>query len=364
MSEREQGRPRRWRGVSRFASGCGALPLLLIAVAAPAAFAQSGQDLRPLLDRMERLERDIRTLNIQLSRGGGGTPGSLRTGLATTGATGGPAVGRLEGRFSQLEDDIRATTGMIEQLGHQIRQVTQRLDKLVADVDYRLSALEQQAGEGGTGGRPTTAAPQVSAAPSPPTADALGGGPVVAPRSGLLGVIRQSDVGGRESGSSSGSVQIAPLIGQPSDQTGEPAPFAVARKAGVLPEGSARERYTYAFGLLRQAKYNEAELALKEFLDLHGDDPLAPNARYWLGESFYVREAYVDAAQTFLDGYQAAPDGPKAPDTLLKLGMSLARLEKTREACATFAKVATEFPNAPGNIRDTLDRERGRHGCP
>ena len=57
------------------------------------------------------------------------------------------------------------------------------------------------------------------------------------------------------------------------------------------------------------------------------------------------------------------PTGGKAPDTLLKLGMSLANLEKMREACAAFAKLKTDFPEAPAAIQRTLIRESGRSGC-
>ena len=66
-----------------------------------------------------------------------------------------------------------------------------------------------------------------------------------------------------------------------------------------------KEQYNYAFGLLRQANYDKAELALQEFVKLHPKEALTSNARYWLGETFYVRAAYVQAAEVFLEGYQA-----------------------------------------------------------
>ena len=45
------------------------LALTLSLTGAPGARAQS-TDLQPLLDRMERMQRDIQTLNLQVSRGG------------------------------------------------------------------------------------------------------------------------------------------------------------------------------------------------------------------------------------------------------------------------------------------------------
>ena len=124
-----------------------------------------------------------------------------------------------------------------------------------------------------------------------------------------------------------------------------------------------KEQYAYAFGLLRQANYDRAELALQEFVRLHPKESLASNARYWLGETYYVRAAYVQAAEIFLEGYQADPKGPKAPDSLLKPGMSLAGLDKKREACAAFEKLTKDFPDAAAGVKNTVNREKQKNGC-
>ena len=131
----------------------------------------------------------------------------------------------------------------------------------------------------------------------------------------------------------------------------------------MLPAGTGKQQYDFAFSLLRQANYDQAEVALQEFVRAHGKDPLASNARYWLGETFYVRAAYVQAAEVFLEGYQADPKGPKAPDSLLKLGMSLAGLDKKREACAAFDKLLKDFPSANAGLKNTVAREKQKSGC-
>src|SRR5690606_38365571 len=59
---------------------------------------------------------------------------------------------RTEVRLGALEDQFRNSTGQIEQMGHAVNQMQQRLDKLVADVDYRLSELERQVRAGGGAG--------------------------------------------------------------------------------------------------------------------------------------------------------------------------------------------------------------------
>src|SRR3546814_791628 len=121
------------------------------------------------------------------------------------------------------------------------------------------------------------------------------------------------------------------------------APSARAK----LPPGSPQEQYNYAYKLLVQSDYADAEGAFREFLGAHPQDPLAGNAQYWLGETFYVRQQYEQASAAFLTGYQNYPKGAKASDSLLKLGMSLAALKQNPEACAALGQMSKQFPAAP-----------------
>ncbi len=327
--------------------------------------AQNTDDLRVMLDRMERLERDIRTLNLSLSRGRPVTPpvsgakpvpavpkaGPRGAVTGDGGWQGNPGLARMEVRLSALEGDLRSATGAMEQFGFQIREIGKRLDKLVSDMDYRLSALEgsTQGQPGAVSGARTAAPPRLTAAPAPPPVQKIipgqAGGFATPPST--LGTVSQSSL----------SVVTPPAAQKRPGQ--KPAPAATI----VLPPGTAKEQYNYAFGLLRQANYDKAELALQEFVKLHPKEALASNARYWLGETFYVRAAYVQAAEVFLEGFQADPKGPKAPDSLLKLGMSLSGLDKKREACAAFDKLLKDFPDAPSGVKNTVTREKQKNGC-
>ncbi|MCP5371684.1 MAG: tol-pal system protein YbgF [Hyphomicrobiales bacterium] len=140
-----------------------------------------------------------------------------------------------------------------------------------------------------------------------------------------------------------------------------PAPAATA--AVSLPAGSTRDRYNYAYGLLRQARYDEAEEAFEQFLTAHPGDPLAQNAQYWLGKVYFVREEYVLAAKTFTENYKAYPEGPKAPDSLLNLGLSLSRLDKKAAACAAFDELKRKFPKVSPRIARTVKSEWDANGC-
>lgn len=324
-----------------------ATALVVILAAAPA-LAQN-QELKPLLDRLERLERDIRTLNLQVSRGPGTLPSPPGQGVtALTPISPDPSYARLEERLTSLEEDVRGATGRMEVANHGLDQLTKRLDKLVADIDFRLSALERGGAArapGAIGTAPTAAPSPSGVSAAPPAAAGQGATPPQA-----LGTISPSDLQG-----------VKPPAGGAQGAPAGAAPATPPAESGALPKGSASDQYAYAFGLLRQARYDEAETALRAFIKAYGNDPLAANARYWLGETYYVRGDYVQAAEVFLEGYQSAPKGQKAPDALLKLGMSLGSLDKKKEACATFAKLLGEFGDAPAS--KVAVRERQRYEC-
>ncbi|NQU60991.1 MAG: tol-pal system protein YbgF [Rhodospirillales bacterium] len=354
--------------------------------------AQKSEDFNVMLDRMQRLERDIRTLNLQLSRGRPPAPTlqSAPQPIAPPAATGagegaknvsGSGLARMSVRISGLENDLRSTTGALEDIGYQIGEIRQRLDKLVTDIDYRLGALEGRApGAQGQGKAPARnqnrtstrnqAPPRLTAAPSPPPVQKIIPGQETgfAQQPGNLGIVSEKAVAAIRPPSQAepkdSKAPKAPRVRSGVSSASSPKPIlAPPRATSVLPKGTPKEQYNYAFGLLRQANYDKAELALQEFVKRYPKETLASNARYWLGETYYVRAAFVQAAEVFLESYQSDPKGLKAPDSLLKLGMSLGGLEKKREACAAFNKLIKDFPDVSPGVKNTVAREKQKNGC-
>jgi TolA-binding protein len=66
---------------------------------------------------------------------------------------------------------------------------------------------------------------------------------------------------------------------------------------------------------------------------------------------------------TFLDSHQKYPKAEKAPETLLKLGMSLAALDNRDTACATYQEVLKRYPKASSSVRQKVAAEEKRTGC-
>ena len=132
---------------------------------------------------------------------------------------------------------------------------------------------------------------------------------------------------------------------------------------GLLSGGDAKEMYEKAYSFLLQQDYGAAEAAFRDFLTQHPEHQLSGNAQYWLGETHYLRGEYKTAATAFLEGYEKHQKSTKAPDSLLKLAMSLDRLGQRDAACSSYAELSSRFPNAPEHIQRRAAKEQRRARC-
>jgi TolA-binding protein len=88
------------------------------------------------------------------------------------------------------------------------------------------------------------------------------------------------------------------------------------------------------------------------------------DASNWLGEAMLARGGYAEAADVLVDAYQKNPDHPRAPDLLLKLGVSLAGVGERETACRTFAEVSTRYPDTIPAFQTRLAEEKAKAECP
>jgi tol-pal system protein YbgF len=215
----------------------------------------------------------------------------------------------VEDRLNQIQQNLTALTGQLEQLQYRNQQLQQQMEKMQTDYEYRLDTLEKG---GKAGPRPVASAtPTGSAAPP-----AAGGGTLAAnsPPSGGGGA-----------------------------------------------QGEAL--YHEAFKHLQDGDYAGAERGFKSFVQSNPQHVLAGNAQYWLGETYYARRDYQNAMVAFAEGYKSYKTSPKGPDNLLKLGVTLAVLNKKPEACAVFARFNQDYPRATDLQKRRIDQERQKNGC-
>jgi tol-pal system protein YbgF len=274
-----------------------------------------------LRQRVEQLEEQLVDIQVAI-----GTLESLAKGATAPVAAGGrpsPGVaatlsGADAGRLDALETQIRAMAAQLEQMQEQIRALGAH------------GALTPQAAN------EFAASSRTGRAPEPNVPDRAGFGAVTVSPDGASDAI---------------------------DRVLQEPPRAGAPAAGEAEEASPKQLYETAYGYLLQRDYGAAEAAFDAFLKRHPSDPLAGNAQYWLGESLYVRGQYRAAAGAFLKGYQSYSHSAKAPESLLKLAMSLQRLGQKDAACSSYSELSAKFPNAPPHVKASAQLERQRAGC-
>ncbi|MFM9845474.1 MAG: tol-pal system protein YbgF [Dongiaceae bacterium] len=298
----------------------------------------------------------------------------LLPGAVAAQSAAGTVAAQQELRIQELESQISALTGQVEQLSYQVRQLTDKLDRMASDFDFRLTQLEgggQGDGAGpaadGTSGSPdySAAAPATTPAAPAQTASTAGSDGVAASTPGtgpkVLGTLTQTEYDAQAAKQQNSTAAAQQAMDATNTQTGADQTAAVA--PGGLPGATADEQYQYAFGLLRENRYDDAEKALRTFISENPDHQLTGNANYWLGETHYVRGDYKNAAITFAQGVKNYPQSGKAPDNMMKLGMALAAMNQVPDACTAFAEVGKRYPQASDTLKDRVIKEQQRNGC-
>lgn len=262
---------------------------------------------------------------------------TLASGLAAAASSGAD----LELRLSAMEEALRELRGAAEENDHKVRQLSESLDKMQKDNDYRFNEL--------SGGK---AAHASSAQLNPETPSATA---AATPTEGRPAPVEFHN-----------SESRPPVNSTPAPPTGETtAGDGVLRPPSYdTPEyATPRDLYNYAFRLLNQTKYEQSADAFGTFIKKYPKDPLVGNAYYWQGETFYIRHDYVNAADAFRQGFETLPNGPKAADNLLKLAMSLSALDRNKEACIVLTQITTKYSRQSIGVSDKAKGEQRRIGC-
>ncbi len=135
------------------------------------------------------------------------------------------------------------------------------------------------------------------------------------------------------------------------------------KKESLLPNKPPKEQYEFAVSFMKIGDYETAEFALKEFIDKNKDHDLAGSAQFWYGETFRIRQLYSDAATAYLDGYQNYPKSKKAPDNLLKLGITMVQLGEKDQGCKMILGIKKEYPKASKSVLQKALYEQKKFKC-
>lgn len=109
---------------------------------------------------------------------------------------------------------------------------------------------------------------------------------------------------------------------------------------------SPQNIYKAGLNAIKDGKTKEARGKFKQYLREYPEGPLANNAQFWIGESYYDEKNYERAILEFEDVIKKYPQGGKVPSALLKQGMSFDRLKNSKTAQALYKKLVKSYPKS------------------
>ena len=235
-------------------------------------------------------------------------------------------------KLNEIEDQFRQLTNKFEEVNFKLDKLSTRVTKIQSDTQLRFSDLE-------TGTIDQSKQKQAT----------------------LPGTSKPQDFGANP------GYQTTNLPKQQTINSIQSAQTVITedpeKKDSLLPDKPAKEQYDFAVSFMKIGDYETAEVALREFIDKNKDHDLAGSAQYWYGETFRIRQLYSDAATAYLDGYQNYPKSKKAPDNLLKLGITMVQLGEKDQGCKMISGLKKEYPKASKSVLQKAQYEQKKFKC-
>jgi tol-pal system protein YbgF len=301
--------------------------ILLICFSLTFSTVKADEKLDKVLSELQQIKKDLSTLEKAVySQSFKGSGGSQQSGSLEG------ALTRQLVKITEIEEQMQKLTASHEEVLFSFEQLNERINKVQKDNELRLSDLE-------------TGDPKAVAKKTPPKQ--------------FPGTDKPQDLG----------TMVVQKQTEKEQQTSSINPAAVVRveesdAKEILPNASPDEQYKFATSLIKVGDYDQAELALREFVKKNPKHELAGNAQYWYAETFYIRQLYHDAAAAYLDGYQKYPQSTKGPQNLLKLGVTLSELGEKDQGCQMLDGITKQYPKATQSVIQKARYEKKKFKCP
>ncbi len=295
-----------------------------LTVMAPGASAQDGA----IDKRVERLEKEMRA--VQRSVFPGGSPAFFEGEIAPDNTPGervkstAPVID-LTARVDALEAQLQTLTGQSEQNAFQLRELEKQFTAYKAEMDKRFAAPEAAEAATAAASLAPAVRPTTSAAAMPP---------------------KKAD-------------------DKPAASTADAARLALVKKVEVPATGNeAADAYTYGYRLWDAKLYPEAEAQLKQVVTKWPKNNYASYAQNLLGRAYLDEGKPSLAAVAFYNNYKAQPSGPRAPHSLMYMGVALTKLGRKSDACKAFRELDEVYGDkAPQDVRDDAAAAKAKAGC-
>ena len=287
--------------------------------------------LQSISDQIQVITKDLKTLEKAVYQKSDVTSSSVLSSIKSDGLNEDIMTKHLL-KLNEIENQFRELTNKFEEVNFKLDKLSTRVTKIQSDTQLRFSDLENG----------VVSSPQEKKVSLPGSSKPQDFG--AAPAYETTNLPKEQSIN---------SIESAQTV-----ITQEPQ-----QRDSLLPDKSPKEQYEFAVSFMKVGDYETAEFALKEFIDKNKDHDLAGSAQYWYGETFRIRQLYSDAATAYLDGYQNYPKSKKAPDNLLKLGITMVELGEKDQGCKMILGLKKEYPKASKSVLQKAQYEQKKFKC-
>ena len=251
---------------------------------------------------------------------------------------------------ARIDEQDKNMTAISQRLDARITEQERRVDGLAKNVDHVTQDAHAKGASSKGGQRPpqTTTKSSARASTNAPAEAATQSEPVAAARQESAPAPRlETDAATHVAERSVVSVAAA-------EETPEPVQVASVRPT----ERSDRAEYERILAYFKEGNLDGSRDGFSAFLTEYPNSDLAPNARYWLGESHYGKKDYKQAIDSYDRVELDYPQSEKVPAAILKKGFAYLALKDKKRASSAFKQVVTLYPKSPeaGKAYDKLNQ--------
>jgi TolA-binding protein len=132
----------------------------------------------------------------------------------------------------------------------------------------------------------------------------------------------------------------------------------------TAPPPGAESLFTAAQLALQRGDYLTAESNLTNLVANFPTAPEGIEGRWLLGEARFVQSAWGPAAEAYLSYLDAAPQGRRASESLVRLAGAFGQLGNAKMRCSALVEFKRRTPNPDPTLKARADAEVARSPCP
>ena len=131
----------------------------------------------------------------------------------------------------------------------------------------------------------------------------------------------------------------------------------------ILPDLTPEEQFKFSLELALKRKYDEAELALNEFMIINPTHERNQDAHYWYGGVLFKQKKYEDSAFSDIDFNDKYPDDPRTVDTTLRIAQAMSYVAPPEQACTVFENSLNFIVDPPERFVRKINELKADKAC-